>query len=78
MHHHLFSSKALEFREFYLIYLLSVKNNKLLSNFQICFSVQLQVIEEAQEMAVRDHNVEYKSNLWVGKHHEMFSFTNKI
>lgn len=26
-----------------------------------------QVLEEAQEMAVRDHNVEYKSNLWIGK-----------
>lgn len=24
-----------------------------------------EVIQEAQEMAVRDHNVEYKSNLWV-------------
>lgn len=24
-------------------------------------------ILEAQEMAVRDHNVEYRSNLWVGK-----------
>ena len=23
------------------------------------------VLEEAQEMAVRDHNVEFKSNLWV-------------
>ena len=26
----------------------------------------IQVIQEAQEMAVRDHNVEYKSNLWIG------------
>lgn len=26
-----------------------------------------EVIMEAQEMAVRDHNVEYKSNLWIGK-----------
>ncbi|XP_025088290.1 39S ribosomal protein L22, mitochondrial-like [Pomacea canaliculata] len=25
----------------------------------------LEVLEEAQEMAVRDHNVEYKSNLWI-------------
>lgn len=24
-------------------------------------------ILEAQEMAVKDHNVEFKSNLWVGK-----------
>lgn len=24
---------------------------------------------EAQELAVKDHNVEYKSNLWVGKLH---------
>jgi len=27
----------------------------------------LQVLEEAQEMAVRDHNVEFKSNLWICK-----------
>lgn len=27
----------------------------------------LETILEAQEMAVRDHNVEFKSNLWVGK-----------
>ena len=26
-----------------------------------------QTILEAQEMAVKDHNVEYKSNLWVGE-----------
>lgn len=26
-----------------------------------------QVILEAQALAVRDHNVEFKSNLWVGK-----------
>lgn len=26
-----------------------------------------QVILEAQEMAVQKHNVEFKSNLWVGK-----------
>lgn len=25
----------------------------------------LQVLEEAQEMAVTDHNVEFKSNLWI-------------
>lgn len=24
-----------------------------------------EAIEEAQEMAVKDHNVEFKSNLWV-------------
>uniref|UniRef100_T1IIB9 Large ribosomal subunit protein uL22m n=1 Tax=Strigamia maritima TaxID=126957 RepID=T1IIB9_STRMM len=28
-------------------------------------AIAKEVIEEAQEMAVRDHNVEYKSNLWV-------------
>lgn len=27
-----------------------------------------QTILEAQEMAVRDHNVEFKSNLWVGEY----------
>ena len=26
-----------------------------------------QVLEEAQEIAVRDHNVEFKSNLWICK-----------
>lgn len=26
-----------------------------------------QTILEAQEMAVKDHNVEFKSNLWVGE-----------
>lgn len=26
-----------------------------------------QAILEAQEMAVRDHNVEYKSDLWIGE-----------
>jgi len=26
-----------------------------------------QVLLEAQEMAVRDHNVEFKSNLWIGE-----------
>lgn len=26
-----------------------------------------QTILEAQEMAVRDHNVEFKSNLWIGE-----------
>jgi len=26
-----------------------------------------QVIEEAQEMAVQQHHVEYKSNLWIGQ-----------
>jgi len=28
-------------------------------------AVAKEVIQEAQEMAVRDHNVEYKSNLWI-------------
>jgi large subunit ribosomal protein L22 len=28
-------------------------------------AVVKEVIQEAQEMAVRDHNVEYKSNLWI-------------
>ncbi|XP_071087657.1 large ribosomal subunit protein uL22m-like [Haliotis cracherodii] len=28
-------------------------------------AVVKEVLEEAQEMAVRDHNVEYKSNLWI-------------
>jgi len=28
--------------------------------------VVLKVLLEAQEMAVRDHNVEFKSNLWIG------------
>jgi len=28
------------------------------------------VLLEAQEMAVRDHNVEYKSNLWVGMYNQ--------
>ncbi len=27
----------------------------------------LKVILEAQDMAVRNHNVEYKSNLYIGK-----------
>lgn len=27
----------------------------------------LQVLLEAQDMAVKNHNVEYKSNLYVGK-----------
>lgn len=26
-----------------------------------------QTILEAQEMAVKDHNVEFKSNLWIGE-----------
>ena len=26
-----------------------------------------EVLLEAQELAVKEHNVEYKSNLWVGK-----------
>lgn len=28
--------------------------------------IMIEVIKEAQEMAVSDHNVEYKSNLWIG------------
>jgi large subunit ribosomal protein L22 len=28
-------------------------------------AVVKEVIQEAQEMAIRDHNVEYKSNLWI-------------
>ena len=31
-----------------------------------------QTILEAQEMAVRDHNVEFKSNLWVGEYLKRF------
>lgn len=27
----------------------------------------LEALLEAQEMAVKEHNVEFKSNLWVGK-----------
>lgn len=27
----------------------------------------LQALREAQEMAVKEHNVEFRSNLWVGK-----------
>lgn len=27
----------------------------------------LETIKEAQELAVREHNVEFKSNLWVGE-----------
>lgn len=34
--------------------------------------VMIEVLKEAQEMAVRDHNVEFKSNLWVAE-----SFTGK-
>lgn len=26
----------------------------------------IRAIEEAQEMAVKEHNVEFKTNLWVG------------
>lgn len=33
-----------------------------------CAPYLLDTILEAQEMAVRDHNVEFKSNLWVGKY----------
>ncbi|KAL1486019.1 hypothetical protein MTO96_031568 [Rhipicephalus appendiculatus] len=29
--------------------------------------IVIEVLKEAQEMAVRDHNVEFKSNLWVGE-----------
>lgn len=29
--------------------------------------VARETILEAQELAVREHNVEFKSNLWVGK-----------
>lgn len=28
-----------------------------------------ETILEAQELAVRDHNVEFKSNLWIGKYY---------
>ena len=31
-----------------------------------CLDVIWQVLLEAQEMAVHDHNVEFKSNLWIG------------
>lgn len=31
------------------------------------FACVFQVLLEAQEMAVRNHNVEYKSNLFVGE-----------
>lgn len=27
----------------------------------------IQALQEAQEKAVKEHNVEFKSNLWVGK-----------
>lgn len=39
------------------------------SHIFVCLFTQ--VLEEAQEMAVRNYNVEYKSNLYVGKclHH---------
>ena len=30
------------------------------------FDVIYKVLLEAQELAVRDHNVEFKSNLWIG------------
>lgn len=36
-----------------------------------------EVILEAQEMAVRQHNVEYKSNLWIGKQKNLV-FQGKI
>ena len=26
-----------------------------------------EVLEEAQELAVKQHNIEFKSNLWIGK-----------
>ncbi len=29
--------------------------------------IVLQAINEAMEMAVKEHNVEFRSNLWVGK-----------
>lgn len=28
----------------------------------------LETLQEAQEKAVKDHNVEFKSNLWVGEY----------
>jgi len=31
-----------------------------------CLNAVYQVLLEAQEIAVRDHNVEFKSNLWIG------------
>lgn len=36
-----------------------------MSQVPVCLFVQ--VLLEAQEMAVKNHNVEYKSNLYVGK-----------
>ncbi len=33
----------------------------------VSFINMLKVILEAQDMAVRNHNVEYKSNLYIGK-----------
>ncbi len=33
----------------------------------VSFIYVLKVILEAQDMAVRNHNVEYKSNLYIGK-----------
>lgn len=38
-----------------------------MSNNSYCAFVCFQVLLEAQEMAVKNHNVEYKSNLYVGK-----------
>jgi len=32
----------------------------------MCVYVVCKVLLEAQELAVRDHNVEFKSNLWIG------------
>lgn len=32
------------------------------------FIIHSQVLIEAQEMAVKEHNIEYKSNLWVCKY----------
>lgn len=34
----------------------------------------LKVLLEAQDMAVRDHNVEFRSNLYIGKISNILSF----
>ena len=33
----------------------------------------LEALQEAQELAVKEHNVEFRSNLWVGKCTEVIS-----
>lgn len=39
-------------------------------------AIAKEVILEAQRMAVEEHNIEFKSNLWVGKYiyHEMLLY----